>query len=299
MKKVLLSSVALLGLTVGASAADLPRRAAPPVFTPVPVFTWTGFYVGVNAGAAFRDSEDEFNNTIFFPAGSVVNSPGTAGTLTFNNTGFFNDEDEDVGFTGGGQVGFNYQIGTFVIGIEADLQYIDLNNNDRNNGFGFGPTTYTFVGTPGLAFAPPAANVVRTGGLRGLEYFGTVRGRLGVAFDRAMIYATGGFAYGGGGNDNNFCGGFAGAGFGFGCDDGDDWRGGWTVGGGIEYAFTNNVSVKLEGLYVNLDQENNRNSASVFVPATNTLFVGNQGRGNDENDFFVIRAGVNFRFGTF
>jgi outer membrane immunogenic protein len=49
MKKFLLSSVALLGFTAGAMAADLPRRA-PPVFVPVPVFTWTGFYVGVNAG---------------------------------------------------------------------------------------------------------------------------------------------------------------------------------------------------------------------------------------------------------
>jgi len=58
MKKLLLSSVALLGFTAGAMAADLPRRAAPPAyFAPVPVFTWTGFYVGVNAGYAWNNSD--------------------------------------------------------------------------------------------------------------------------------------------------------------------------------------------------------------------------------------------------
>ena len=58
MKQFLLSSVALLGFTAGAMAADLPRRSAPPVFVPVPVFTWTGFYVGVNAGYAWSDSDN-------------------------------------------------------------------------------------------------------------------------------------------------------------------------------------------------------------------------------------------------
>ena len=58
MKKFLLSSVALVGFTAGAMAADLPRRAAPPVFVPVPVFTWTGFYVGVNAGYAWNNSDN-------------------------------------------------------------------------------------------------------------------------------------------------------------------------------------------------------------------------------------------------
>jgi len=57
MKKFLLSSVALLGFTAGAMAADLPRRA-PPVFVPVPVFTWTGFYVGVNAGYGWGNGDD-------------------------------------------------------------------------------------------------------------------------------------------------------------------------------------------------------------------------------------------------
>ena len=79
-----------------------------------------------------------------------------------------------------------------------------------------------------------------------------------MAFDRALIYATGGFAF----TDN---------------------RNGWTVGGGLEYAFTNNLSAKIEGLYVNLDHDDDID------------FDGFDG----DTDFGVIRAGLNFRFGTY
>jgi outer membrane immunogenic protein len=287
-----------LGLTVGATAADLPRRAAPPVFAPVPIFTWTGFYVGVNAGYGFGDEDDNNLGSYFLPAGSVINSPGTAGTLTVLNGFGFNNDNDNEGFVGGGQIGYNYQIGSFVIGVEADIQWADLGGGNNNLGFGLVPGAYTFVGVPGLAFAGGPAVFTNGGVNNDIEWFGTVRARLGVAFDRALIYATGGFAYASGGDDNNNCLGFAGAGFGFGCGNGgDDWRSGWTVGGGVEYAFTNNLSVKLEGLYVNLDSDNNNNFGSVYVPATNQLFVS-YNASNNENEFFVVRAGVNFRFGT-
>ncbi|MFD2222462.1 outer membrane protein, partial [Microvirga arabica] len=102
MKKILLSSVALLGLATGAVAADLPsRRAAPaPMIAAVPVFTWTGFYVGVNAGYGW--SNDDFDSVDLA------------------------DEDDDGGFVGGAQVGYNYQIGSFVVGLEGDIQYADF-----------------------------------------------------------------------------------------------------------------------------------------------------------------------------
>src|SRR5689334_4971705 len=103
MKKILLSSVGLLGMVSGALAADLPARAAPPApyISAVPVFTWTGFYVGVNAGYGWRNNN---SNAVFLAPG--VGTPGLAGTLTLNNN-------DDGGFTGGGQIGYNYQMGAF------------------------------------------------------------------------------------------------------------------------------------------------------------------------------------------
>jgi outer membrane immunogenic protein len=69
MKKILLSSVALLGFTAGAMAADLPARVAPaaPVFQAVPVFTWTGFYVGLQAGYTWGDVSGTITDPVFAP----------------------------------------------------------------------------------------------------------------------------------------------------------------------------------------------------------------------------------------
>jgi outer membrane immunogenic protein len=212
MKKILLSSVALLGLASGAMAADLPSRRAPaPIIASVPVFTWTGFYVGVNAGYGWN-----------------TNDSITVGGVRF-------DLDDEGGFVGGAQAGYNYQIGSFVVGLEGDIQYADFGGDDR---FDFD--------RDGIA----------DDDFNNSDWFGTVRARAGVAFDRALIYATGGFAF---------------------ADDAT----GWTVGGGLEYAFTNNLSAKVEGLYVNLDQDDN--------------FLGI----DSDAEFGVVRAGLNFRFGTY
>ncbi len=209
MKKILLSSVALLGLATGAMAADLPSRRAPaPIVAAVPVFTWTGFYVGVNAGYGWNTND----------------------TITIGGERF--DLDDDGGFVGGAQAGYNYQIGSFVVGLEGDIQYADF-GNDR------------------IVFANGDIVEFDNG-----DWFGTVRARAGVAFDRALIYATGGFAFA-------------------------DGATGWTVGGGLEYAFTDNLSAKIEGLYVNLDQDDN--------------FLGI----DNDAEFGVVRAGLNFRFGTY
>jgi outer membrane immunogenic protein len=212
MKKILLSSVALLGLATGAMAADLPSRRAPaPIIAAVPVFTWTGFYVGVNAGYGWN-----------------ANDSITVGGVRF-------DLDDEGGFVGGAQAGYNYQIGSFVVGLEGDIQYADFGGDDRFDFDNDGILDDDFNNS---------------------DWFGTVRARAGVAFDRALIYATGGFAF---------------------ADDAT----GWTVGGGLEYAFTNNLSAKVEGLYVNLDQDDN--------------FLGI----DNDAEFGVVRAGLNFRFGTY
>jgi outer membrane immunogenic protein len=265
IRRLLLTSVSALAIGGTAMAADLPSARYAPVAPIVPVFTWTGFYIGVNAGVAFGD---ENNDSIFIPPGTF--GPGTG---NFFVAGVGNNN--DAVFTGGGQIGYNYQAGAWVFGIEADLQWADLGNNN-NNAFGV-----AVVGLPaGFVFANTNS---------GLEWWGTVRGRLGFAWDRALLYGTGGFAYGGGGNSN--CGGV-----GFSCG-GDDTRTGWVVGGGLEYAFTNNWTFKVEGLYVNLDSGNSNNGLVGFVGGVPVFLPPGFAFNNDnEQAFGVVRVGLNYKF---
>ena len=241
-------------------------RAAPPApfIAAVPVFTWTGFYVGGNLGWGWRDDDDE----AVLLTGPGIPTGLVGGTLNFGNG-------DDGNFLGGGQIGYNVQFGSFVLGVEADLQWADLGGS---NGTALVPAAYTAVG-----FIP-------AGTAGGIDWFGTVRARAGVAFGQALIYATGGFAYGGADDDNNV----------FGVVNDDDVRTGWALGAGVEYAFTNNLTAGIEGLWVNLDQENNRSFIGT-VPAAGggrrPVFVA--GRDDSDNDFFVARAKLNFKFGTY
>ncbi|WP_132250101.1 outer membrane protein [Methylobacterium segetis] len=277
IKTLLLAGTAAVLLTGAASAADLPRRAAPPpVFTPVPVFTWTGFYAGFNAGYAF-DVGNSTANTFVVP-NQFTTAPGTTAT--------FRQSSQD-GFTGGGQIGYNFQFtpgSGVVVGIEADAQYLD---------FGRNRTSPIFVG----GTAAPGFTVVDPRGLSSLDFFGTVRGRLGYAFDRVLFYGTGGFAYGAGSADRSF-GGFRGN---------DNFRTGWAVGGGVEYALPTDsflnffkssaVTLKVEGLYVNLDRGTRNQGALVVDAGSNVVATSAIGRRDDE--FAVVRAGLNYKFGTY
>ena len=276
MTKLLASLAAFTALTGAASAADLPRRAAPPpVFTPVPVFTWTGAYFGINAGYAF-DASSRTNNTFAVPFPYAA--PGTVAS--------FRNRSQD-GFSGGGQIGYNWQLtpgSGVVIGVEADAQYLDFGRN-RNNAFVSGAVA------PGYYVTDPR-------GLSSLDYFGTVRGRLGYAFDRTLVYGTGGFAYGSGSADRSF-GGYAGN---------DSFRTGYAVGGGIEYALPTDsflnffrssaVTLKVEGLYVNLDR-NTRNQGAFVINAANNFPVVYSGIGRRSDEFAVVRAGLNYKFGSY
>lgn len=274
------SSLALGAIAImagAASAADLPsRKSAPPLFAS-PAFSWTGFYIGANAGIGFGSNNGNANS-VFLPANSVIGSLGTSGTLSTGRGG----SDDNV-FVGGGQLGYNYQLTPgrgLVVGIEADLQYVNM----RGRNGAFAPGSYTFVPTTalsnGLAFAPPAATVLTNDG-GGMDYLGTLRGRVGYAFDNVLVYATGGLAYAGGSGSRG---------------GGDsDGKIGYAAGGGVEYAFTPNWSAKIEGLYVSIDRGNNRGGGAVFNAATNTVVLAG-GRSNDRQEIGLVRAGVNYRF---
>src|SRR3954452_22729112 len=378
MKKLLLSSVALFGLSTAALAADLPRRqyVAPAPIIAVPVFTWTGFYVGVNAGAAFRDNNRDNTCTDSFGFGfgdcfggsglSVQTNAGLAPVVPLTGVtalGFGSSERrDDAVFAGGGQIGYNYQFtpgSGWVIGIEADIQ--GLANNRRDDDVfalgGFGGFNGIFTAAPVAPIAPGSGIANPTGVGNGalgnvalfssgplgrslatsrLDWFATVRGRLGYAWDRLFIYATGGVAFTDRDNGDDF-GGFGSFG-GFGIPSGASLVGtgfyaspasafagnlvvptnrfllndssnnnvGWTVGGGVEWAFAPNWTAKIEGLYVAFDRDrlNNNFLGGEVVGVSNTgaaVTAGQLGFENRRNrdDFGVVRVGVNYKFGTY
>jgi outer membrane immunogenic protein len=263
MKKFLLAGVALTGLIAAgaASAADLPRRSAPVApYAPAYTFTWTGFYVGLNAGYNWSDSKA---NVTFNPSAAVPLATGQALLPGSFNTG--ND-----GFIGGAQIGYNYQMNQFVVGVEADINFLDAK---KRSGF----------------TSPLVGNLIGVSSTEGkLEYLGTVRARAGFAFDRALVYVTGGLAYGEAKsstalalNNGALWGGAK-----------SDTRTGYAVGGGMEYSFTNNLSAKVEYLYYDLgDYRYTAGPLNAAAVATGASYNIKQ-----ENKGSIVRAGLNYRF---
>lgn len=205
MRRVLIASasiVALVALTSSGQAADILPTKAPPMMAPaaVPAFSWTGFYIGANGGggwgSSFWDSAGSFNLS-----GALV----------------------------GGTIGYNYQLGAAVLGVEGDGDWTDLTGTGT---------------TPGCPLGCTTSN----------SWLATARGRLGYAADRFMPYVTGGAAFG---NINASTPGFAG---------GSATNAGWTVGGGIEYAISRNWSIKAEYLYVDLGHFDCGFSCSLVAP---------------------------------
>ena len=269
----------LATMSGAALAADLPSRVAPPVYMPppIPVFTWTGAYFGVNAGYAF---DADTRVTSFNGTGTAFNAPGA-----FRSTA--------DGFTGGGQVGYNLQLPGFgggfggpgngiVVGFEADAAYTDLSR---------GRTIGVFDNTGALG----------TGTFRtGLDYLGTVRGRVGYAFNQFLVYGTGGFAYGGVNNRATFRNAAGTVSFN---GSNDDMATGYAYGGGIEYALPTNsflnffkssaVTLKAEYLHYDLGRSNVTAGASGGTTDSGAYNV----RFKNEGD--IVRAGLNYKFGSF
>jgi outer membrane immunogenic protein len=222
-RKFLLASVGAIALTGSAAfAADLPSRAPPPVYLPPPpIFTWTGFYIGGQIGGAWGTGGSSFQAFDAVTGVSVENSFGGG------NPG---------GVIGGGHVGFDYQIPTWnwfnssgvVIGVEGSVDGSSLSKT-------------TVVNLPGI-FVNSATLTAQSS----LDIQGSVRGRLGIAWDRVLVYATGGVAFGGINTDFQLNGvDERGMPF-FGQTSRSNSRTGWTVGGGIEYALTPNWSIGAE-----------------------------------------------------
>ena len=242
MKKTLLAAASLVVLAGSALAADLPSRKAPVLPPPPPPPMWTGFYAGVNIGGGWDAGNGNKNSW---------NLGGMNGGVTNGMSG---------GVIGGGQIGYNYQITPmFLIGAEADFQGTSLGSNGNGG-------NYTYFGNYGS----------RTG--VSLQWFGTVRGRVGVTImPTLLVYGTGGFAYG----EVQRNGGL------LGMSNGSATQTGWTAGGGLEWMFMPNWSTKLEYLYSDISGGNQNTWLNTGVGLNN---VNNHTRWN------TIRAGVNYHF---
>ena len=303
MKRVL-ATAAAVSFAGGAFAADLPARG--PALAPAPIFvsqfSWTGFYVGLNAGIAFGNNNNRCSS--FFPVVTATGVPvaGFANAVCFNN----NRNGDNAGFTGGIQAGYNYQIGSLVLGVEGDLNY--RANEGRRGG---GATEFLTVGAP-AAFA----GGYRVNDFRGGDnnFFGTARLRLGFAVNRALFYVTGGVAFGGDGNNRGGSASFhptvalpivlpPTATY-TSVRRGNSDNVGFVIGGGMEYAFTIYWTVKAEYLYANLN--NGRRGTNAYtctdvVAGTcagqaGTTFIDGNRRGR--NGTSIARVGINYLFST-
>ena len=263
MKRLLLAATALVGLAAigSASAADLALKAPPP---PAPVYSWTGWYAGVNVGGSFGRASD----TASYGAAAV---PFTAASTNAKLDGVI----------GGGQIGYNWQANSVLFGLEADIQ----GSGER----GTATRTAGVAGFCGVIALFPCTTAGVLGDQEKLPWFGTVRGRLGVlASPTWLFYVTGGLAYGeikssetltvtggpfpGGVLANSF----------------NTTRAGWTVGGGVEGVITGNWTAKLEYLYMDYGTINNTFAGVVpfFTPINLSTHVTDN----------VVRVGLNYHF---
>jgi outer membrane immunogenic protein len=212
------AALAMMATSFAANAADIPPPVYKGVRSVVAYYNWTGFYAGLQAGYAWGTSDWDIP--------PVSNSP--------------------KGFLVGGTLGYNYQTGSFVWGIEGDIAWADVKGSVDC----------------GLGLTCETAN----------RWLGTVRGRVGYAFDRFLPYITAGGAFGGVRASIN-PGPLMSA---------TDTLMGWTVGGGIEYAFLGNWTAKIEYLYVDLGHFDTGFTAPIV---NNVSFREN-----------VVRAGLNYKF---
>jgi outer membrane immunogenic protein len=248
---ILGASLLAFAFSGSAIAADLPIKAAP---APVQeaVFTWTGFYIGGHVGWGWARTKNKIleadNN--FFPQNHVLR----------------NDVD---GFLGGGQIGFNYQTGQFVFGVEVDGTWSDIGG--RN-------------GTPAVLLANRLSD--NEGSVHAIVL---ATGRLGLAYGNALFYVKGGGAWAR--FDNvNFSRNTANNTI-LQVTSGNENRSGWTIGGGLEYAFSGNWSVKGEYNFVDFGNERvTRTGLNYGTGEHVTRFR--------EHDTTVqmVKFGINYRF---
>ncbi len=275
MQKRLLLLGAACVVSTGATAADLTVIEPAPIYS-TPLYDWNGFYAGINGGyggGVFEhpfqlngpEPDDEVIAELVPPGpGQIVLATGSADVTA-------------GGFVGGVQAGYNWQFDdNFLIGLEADIQAstidgrVSLTITDESGELG-GATLDADLGTK-------------------LDWFATIRPRIGWVNDRFVVYATGGLAWGQTTSSitadiSSMMGSEA-----LLDESVTNDRFGWTVGAGIEYALTDNVTFKTEYLYTDLGSEQilDVDFGEGEVPYTLSA--------DSTVAFHTVRAGLNFQF---
>jgi outer membrane immunogenic protein len=312
VKKLLSASLpALFAASVAfpVLAADLPSRKAAPVYS-APAPTWTGFYAGLNAGYNFGTNSNVYSQNVagpwigvtgFVPGQDVpVFGPVFQGTAPISMDALASNTQS--GFIGGGQIGYNYQYGSnFLFGIEADIQGAGIRGASVGGGVAVG-----------RIIAGNDANTKTIGSTTvqgGVDWLGTVRGRVGYLWTPTLlVYGTGGFAYGsayasvtqfaierwafdvgpsfsqnswfGGGHQNQLL-------------------TGWTAGGGVEWMFMPNWSLKAEALYWDLGRMNIQTASYGLLGNREEDGIRNNigwGRTSVSYSGVQAKAGINYHF---
>jgi outer membrane immunogenic protein len=261
MKRIVGAVMVTAALTAPGWAADLGARTFTKAPVVAPVSNWSGLYIGGNLGYGWGDGNTDFS---FLPSPEEFGDANTS--LRARSTGVI----------GGAQLGYNWQIGSLVTGLEADIQGSGIKGSAR--------AIPTLVGTT----IPDSDTVLSTE--QKLSWFGTVRGRLGVTVTpELLLYGTGGLAYGhvDASANTRFP------------DDNQfqhpasvsEPKVGWTAGAGAEWMFARNWSAKLEYLYVDLGSESAiANSTSNLVDPKFKVGYTWHTREN------IARVGVNYHF---
>ncbi len=290
-KLIVAAALAVSGIIGAADAADMRVKAPPVVVAPAP--TWTGCYVGGNAGWISGD-----NNYSLGPSGTYLTPPGGAAPPNAAGTGDFATDiaalsnsynSHPSGGLIGAQVGCNQQNGRFVFGVEADWQW-----TSQRNSINAAYAAFANVGNPAFTDAAHTEQVSSN-----LNSFGTFRGRAGFDFNRVFLYGTGGLAVGDVRSNTNVSFGtfpalpvYNGA-VHIGSD--SQIRVGWVAGVGAEYAFAPNWSVKAEYLYVDLGTQSYRSQlvAAVAPAAVGPGYNWNTSARERDN---ILRIGFNYKF---
>ena len=302
MKKLATAITAIALIGTPAFAADMAVKAPPP--PPAPVYNWTGWYVGVNAGASMGEAKTNLNGSPLFS----TNNFGPGVVQFTSGFGIPNDKEYPDGFIGGGQIGYNWQYSPLiVVGLEADIQgALEKTTNT------LAPQGVNFLTGPGACGMPllTTSCTATASYTTQIDWFGTVRARLGYVWGNGEVltYVTGGLAFGT--STVSGLGGTSACLFTFSQTQTvgqSQVNAGWVVGGGTEgrldFWGLRNWTWKIEGLYMDLGHLNATSSTSdsscaVFSSGGATLCAVNGGQVATNSHFtdWILRGGLNYKF---